>query len=244
MKELKRVDIVGSFLSVAWSMPLVFALQEAGELYPWKSATVIATLTLGAVLLLTFGFYEAWVTRRGRIDPTFPITLLVDGVVSMLLLCVFPVSFLGNKVSIWTSLLISLSRVMFTSGFIFYVAIIQIPQRFQIVNGRSSERSGILLLPMTIVTPTIATLAGSAVGKRPSICEYITLLGSVFILVGTILMGLLPTGYSIPSAQYGYQVILGIGLGLIMPPVLLILRLTVSQNRLGMCSYFISIALD
>jgi hypothetical protein len=88
---------------------------------------------------------------------------------------------------------------MFTSGFIFYVAIIQIPQRFQIVNGCSTELSGILLLPITIVTPTIATFTGSAIGKRPSLCEYITLLGSVFILVETILMGFAADRIQYPS---------------------------------------------
>ena len=123
---------------------------------------------------------------------------------------------------------------MMTSGFIFYVAIIEIPQRFQIVNDLSAEHSGILLLPMTIVTPVFATVAGAAAGKKPHLSEWITLGGSLLSLVATALMGSLPTGISIPTAQYGYQVLLGAGLGLIMPPIFLILRLTVPQVRLGM----------
>ena len=87
---LKRFDIIGGILSVAWSVPLIFALQEAGELYPWDSGPIIATLVLGLVLLLVFGLYEAWLTRHSRYEPTFPIVFLVDGTVSMIMLCVIP----------------------------------------------------------------------------------------------------------------------------------------------------------
>ncbi|PYH93320.1 hypothetical protein BO71DRAFT_441811 [Aspergillus ellipticus CBS 707.79] len=206
---LKRADVIGCTVSVIWSIPLIFALQEAESLCPWDSAPIIATLVLGLVPLLAFAVYETWLTNYSAYEPTFPVRFLVDGVVSTIMLA------------------------MFSSGVLLYVAIIEIPQRFQIVNGLSAECSGILLLPMTLVTPFSATAAGIIAGKKPRRSECLTLVGTTFSLVGTVLMGLLPTGYSVPEEQYAYQVILGVGLGLIMPSVFMILRLGISQERLG-----------
>ncbi|KAF2644251.1 hypothetical protein P280DRAFT_466911 [Massarina eburnea CBS 473.64] len=50
---------------------------------------------------------------------------------------------------------------MFLLGFPFYVMFIQLPQRFQGVNFTSAERAGILLLPVTLLTPVGAIIAGA-----------------------------------------------------------------------------------
>ncbi|PWY74483.1 MFS general substrate transporter [Aspergillus sclerotioniger CBS 115572] len=205
LNALKRADIVGCTLSVIWFIPLFFALQEAGSLYPWDSAPIIATLVLRLVLLFMFALYETRLMRCSVYEPTFPVRYLVDGVVSTIMLS------------------------MFSSGVLFYVAIIEIPQRFQIVNGLSAERSGILLLPMTIVTPFSATAAGIIAGKKPRLCEYLTLGGTALALVN----GSATYQSQHPSPQYGYQVILSLVLGLIMPSVFMILRMTISQAQLA-----------
>lgn len=56
--RLRRVDVIGGFLSLAWPILLVFALQEAGDLFPWRSGPVIGTLVGSAVGLLVFVLYE------------------------------------------------------------------------------------------------------------------------------------------------------------------------------------------
>ncbi|KAL9107656.1 MAG: hypothetical protein Q9227_007463 [Pyrenula ochraceoflavens] len=122
---------------------------------------------------------------------------------------------------------------MFATGSTFYVSIIQIPQRFQVVNSVSAERAGILMLPFTLMTPTFGSIAGWLGGKFPNHSAYIVAAGSVFTLVGIALLGTLPTGKAIPNEQYGYQVLLGIGQGLALPPIVLILRLEVIKGDLA-----------
>lgn len=67
---------------------LVFALEEAGQAYAWNSSQVIGTLAGSGVSLVSFGFYEIWVQRKGRQEPIFPVKFLKDPMLSLNILCV------------------------------------------------------------------------------------------------------------------------------------------------------------
>ncbi|XDG01194.1 hypothetical protein ABKA04_000809 [Annulohypoxylon sp. FPYF3050] len=118
-------------------------------------------------------------------------------------------------------------------GFTFYVPVIQIPQRFQYVNGQTATRAGILLLPLTLVSPTTAMIAGSLVGRHRLWAPGLTILGGCLNLVGITLMSTLPVDNAVPGAQFGYQVIIGMSLGLMTPTLLYILKIEVPEKEMA-----------
>lgn len=87
-QAFKRLDYVGSFLSICWLIPLLFALQEGGAYYAWDSSEVIGTLVGGIVTLIVFLAYEAWLPRRrdSAREPIFPIRFVRDPLQGLLLL--------------------------------------------------------------------------------------------------------------------------------------------------------------
>jgi fucose permease len=85
-ERVRSLDFAGGILSVAWPIPLIFALQEAGVSHPWSSSVIIGTLVAGVVLFLLFGLYEAWVTYKTPTDPIFPIHFLSNPSMALVLL--------------------------------------------------------------------------------------------------------------------------------------------------------------
>ncbi|KAH0294400.1 MFS general substrate transporter, partial [Aureobasidium sp. EXF-3399] len=65
---LKQIDFVGGLLSISGMILFMAGMQWGGYQYSWGSAHVLAPLILGAVLLVAFGFWEAY----GAKYPMFP----------------------------------------------------------------------------------------------------------------------------------------------------------------------------
>jgi hypothetical protein len=84
--SMKTMDIVGALLSLAWAIPLIFALQEGGERYEWNSGVIIGTLVTGGVMLVLFVLWEAWTYYRTGIDSIFPVHLLKRSVTVLIFL--------------------------------------------------------------------------------------------------------------------------------------------------------------
>ncbi|OCK80431.1 putative MSF multidrug transporter [Lepidopterella palustris CBS 459.81] len=208
MERLKKFDIIGGILSVGWPIPLLFALQEGGSQFAWNSSTIIGTLTGGALGLIVFGLYETWITYRTTKEPIFPIKFLKDPVIVLLM------------------------SGMFFLGFSFYAAIIELPQRFQAVNGTSAARAGILLLALTLATPVGAMIAGVVMGKVIA-AEYLLVIASAITILGGGLLSSLPVHHSISSAEYGFEVIMGLGLGFASPPYYFLLGTSIDRRDLA-----------
>lgn len=85
MKEmLSRIDWPGAVLLLAGSIILIFALQEGGARYPWRSAAIIACLIIAGLCWVAFGFWESLLTKNGakiRMIPIFPTRLIRSRVV-------------------------------------------------------------------------------------------------------------------------------------------------------------------
>ena len=84
----KGIDGLGAFLSLAWAIPLLFALQEGGSetKYAWSSGPIIGTIVTGCVVLVIFALWEVWVYAKKEREPIFPVGLLKELVVAMMLL--------------------------------------------------------------------------------------------------------------------------------------------------------------
>ena len=203
-ERLRGFDGVGGVLSVCWPIPLLFALQEAGVSYPWSSGVIIGTLVTAFVLLIIFGVYEAWASYKTKID------------------VIFPARFVTNPAS--ALLLFS----MFLLGMPFTTMFIQLPQRFQGVNFTSAERAGILLLPVSLLTPVGAMVGGTLVKKLAA--EYILLIAIAIVSVGTGLLSSLSIDSAILNETYGYEVITGFGLGLASTPYYVMLYSSVEEK--------------
>ncbi|KAH8193894.1 hypothetical protein TruAng_011941 [Truncatella angustata] len=101
----------------------------------------------------------------------------------------------------------------FFSGFAYLAIIIILPERFQIVNGDDSLMAGIHLLPQLGACAFGSFLAGAISSKRNNTA--ITLiLASSLQLIGVGLLSTLSNVLTAIEAQYGYQTIFGLGVGL------------------------------
>lgn len=208
--RFRGFDGIGGVLSVCWPIPLLFALQEAGVQYEWKSGVIIGTLVAGIILFILFGLYECVISYKTKIDAMLPLRLL------------------KNPSLAWQLLSVGLL------GMPMYVAFIQLPQRFQSVNFTSAERAGILLLPVSLLTPLGATVFGILFGKKimgtPIATEYLLLLSTVILSIGIGLLSSLPIDSHISNASYGYEIIVGFGIGFAGAPYFPLLYTCVEEK--------------
>lgn len=83
----RRVDFLGAFASLAASILLVFALEQAGVEYPWNSAAIIASFVLSSVGWVIFVSWERGLSVRNSVcEPMFPWRLACNRFVLGLLL--------------------------------------------------------------------------------------------------------------------------------------------------------------
>lgn len=122
----------------------------------------------------------------------------------------------------------NLTSSQFLLGMPFYVVFVQLPQRFQSVNFTSAERAGILLLPVTLMTPVGAMTAGLLAKKAPS--ELVLIMAVAIVLVGTGLLSSLPIYSTFWVGTYGYEVITGFGLGLASAPYFLLMGTSIPEK--------------
>ncbi|KAH6634688.1 major facilitator superfamily domain-containing protein [Chaetomium sp. MPI-SDFR-AT-0129] len=214
-KAWRRVDYLGAVSSLAASVLLVFALEQAGVAYPWDSAPVIAAFVLSGVLWIVFVVWERSVSLRGQkkekgvvCEPLFPWRLACDRFVLGLLLNAF------------------------LTGFPFMAAIITIPQRFQVVNGTNAIDAGIRMLPLLLCSPFATVFASVLLTKLRLPPLYVLLAGCGLQTLGVGLFSSLDPSHldNIPSYQYGYQVIMGCGFGLNLSTVLMMVPLVATQR--------------
>ena len=106
----------------------------------------------------------------------------------------------------------------------FYIAVINLPQRFQIVDRSSPVIAGVKLLPM-MISSAVGSVVGGGVNRSRNVTPFTLIIGSAFQLLGYGLMSSLGSSSPTPSRQYGFQVFLGLGFGIIMPSVTIIAQL-------------------
>ncbi|CAF9915301.1 MAG: hypothetical protein HETSPECPRED_002355 [Heterodermia speciosa] len=189
--QFSRVDFPGTALLLSATVFLVAALEEAGSRYEWKSPFIVAVL---AISLVSWALFLAWSRRttrtEGAQEPVFPWRLVQNRV---------RIGLLGN---------------MFLTGAPFTVAVIQIPLRFQAVNGLSPLQSGIRLLPFAILSPIGSGIAAGVTGKMKIPPVHVMLVGSAVQIVGFTLLSFSSTTSNISNAQYGYEAIAGFAVGI------------------------------
>ncbi|CAM1502261.1 Fc.00g042450.m01.CDS01 [Cosmosporella sp. VM-42] len=191
-RAFTSIDFIGSATLLTSSGFLVFAVQQAGsQTFAWNSPEIISALAISAVSWVVFVWWEVFLEAKQyrRIEPIFPIRLMLRRVYSAGLLV-----------------------TMFT-GFPYISLSIIIPERFQIVNRESVLLAGLHILPMLGACAVGSFLGGAISSKRNN--TSLTLFGaSALQLLGVGLMSMLTGVGASVKAQYGFQAILGLGVGL------------------------------
>ena len=86
-KAWRRIDFVGGIASLAASILLVFALEQAGVKYPWNSAPIIASFVLSGLGWVVFVGWQRGLSLRNSVcEPLFPWRLACNRFVLGLLL--------------------------------------------------------------------------------------------------------------------------------------------------------------
>ncbi|KND91015.1 putative MFS-type transporter [Tolypocladium ophioglossoides CBS 100239] len=207
----KRIDFLGAFISLAASILLVFALQQGGVAYPWSSGAIISVFVLSGLLWLGFIAWERQLSTWNTVcEPIFPLRLARNRFVLGLLL---------NG---------------FLTGFPFMAAIINIPQRLQTVNSTSAIGAGIRLLPLLLLSPVATSLSGLLISKLKVPPLYLLIVGGSLQAIGVGLFSSLDSSnLQIPSAQYGYQVIMGLGFGFNLSTILMMAPMVVKERDMA-----------
>lgn len=128
-------------------------------------------------------------------------------------------------------------RADFLAGVPFFVTIIQIPQRFQIVNGTSTVEAGVRMLPFILLVPISTAFASMSASKLKLPPIYLFAVGCILQSIGTGLMSTLPL--DIGPRNYGYETILGIGLGLNIGSVVIVTPNLIQGKDQCLYTYFL-----
>jgi MFS family permease len=69
MQQFKELDFIGIFLFIAGVILFLIGLSWGGTTYPWKSAAVLCTILIGALLLVAFVCYEGFFCKGQALMP-------------------------------------------------------------------------------------------------------------------------------------------------------------------------------
>ncbi|GLA48868.1 hypothetical protein AnigIFM63604_004452 [Aspergillus niger] len=195
---IRQVDFLGAFLVLAASVFIVAALQEVA---PKSTRTYLPANVALAI-----------------VDKS-----PVHGDYTVCLAC-FTRLMNGD---ILTSGLDILSGSL-TTGLSMTVSIVEIPQRFQVVNGSSPIGAGVKLLAFAVSVPAGMMFCSILTGRLPVPLVYVGIGGVIMQVVGFFLFSEIKPETHIWPGQFGYLVLSGLGTGLGVAVFYLMLPLVVA----------------
>ncbi|KAG8159567.1 hypothetical protein KVR01_010204 [Diaporthe batatas] len=131
-EKLKRIDVAGNCLLVASTVSVLIALTWAGSTYPWSSFRILVPLIIGLVDLVGFFFLEG---SKRIPEPVMPLRLFSNRTSAI----IYANTFIVSIMNYW----------------IFFF----LPLYFQAVQLSTPVRSGVQILPITLIA-----VPGAAVG--------------------------------------------------------------------------------
>lgn len=103
----------------------------------------------------------------------------------------------------------------------------------QIIHATSASQAGVSILPLLLVSSLASFVSASVLSKTVKWGWMILTIGAVLATLGAGLLVELPLSQHILARQYGYETILGLGLGIGMPAFLVLGRVEVADKDNG-----------
>lgn len=198
---LKAIDWFGSLSIIGLVLMLLLGLEFGGATVPWNSPRVICLIVFGALMSVAFIYSE----KRLAQYPLMPLKLFANR---------------SNA----ASLLLTLWHGMIYIGAEYYL-----PLYFQSVKGSSPLTSGLLVMPITTTEAITGILAGIIIHSTGRYLEIIYI-GVTFMTIGNGLYILLSPASTLAQIII-YQIVAGIGAGLLFQAPLIALQALVSQDE-------------
>jgi predicted MFS family arabinose efflux permease len=123
------------------------------------------------------------------------------------------------------------TAALFLIGVAMFGAIVFLPLFLQVVGGASATSSGLLLLPLMAGIVTSSVVVGRVI-SRTGRYKWYPVAGTALMTVALGLLATMDASTSRTTASW-YIVLLGVGLGTVMPVMILAVQNTVAQRDLG-----------
>ncbi|KAB8202449.1 major facilitator superfamily domain-containing protein [Aspergillus parasiticus] len=180
---LLQLDLLGAAILIGALICFLLDMQWGGTSKSWGSAEVVCLLVGWGLLMTLFGLVQWYQGERASLVPR----ILKQRVVAGVSLFIF-----------------------FLSGANFLLQY-YIPIYFQAIAGMSAARSGISNLPFIVLSSAFGAISGIAITRIGYYTIFLAT-GSIIFTIGAAFIYTLDIGS--PSSHYlGYQVMLGVGLG-------------------------------
>ncbi|KIW31441.1 uncharacterized protein PV07_03091 [Cladophialophora immunda] len=197
---VKAIDWAGSLSIVSVMVMVLLGLNFGGTAYPWDSPKVICLVAVGALMAVVFLFSESRLARH----PIMPLGLFRHK---------------SNAACL---------AIGFAQHFVINAAEYYLPLYFQSAKEASPLQSGLLLLPLIITEALTGIFAGLFIYRAGRYVELIWV-GVALLTVGNGLYIYLNATSPIGSIA-AFEVVAGLGAGLLFEPPLIALQALVSQD--------------
>jgi hypothetical protein len=212
--HIARFDLVGIVLFAGTACCIVMAISFGGALYAWNSGRIIALLVLATVFCILLCIQQGLCLFTNRADQFFPVHVFKSYEMCILFLQVA------------------------AGGASAMIPIFFIPLFFQFVKGDSSLEGGVRLLPYICFLIFGLLVNGAFMVKLKYYLPWFTI-GGIFMVTGSSLLYTVHLGTS-TSRIYGYTVLLGFGVGLILQTPFAVAQSKVPAFDLGHLTTFIT----
>ncbi|KUJ19543.1 MFS multidrug transporter-like protein [Mollisia scopiformis] len=207
LKTFQRIDFFGALLLLGASTLLVTAFQQAAVGVSFSSAKVVPLLVISGLMWIGFVIWQWFITtRRQNPEPVFPWRFLASRIV------------------------MGMTLNSFCAGALLVVCTIQIPQRYQTVNGDSAFAASTRLIAFSLVVPVGAMIGALLVGKTKIPPIFLVAAGGLLEIGGAVGLFMEPTENLIKGWEYGCQVLAAVGIGSINSILLLMIPYVVQER--------------
>ncbi|KAM0145728.1 hypothetical protein ACHAQE_011114 [Botrytis cinerea] len=214
-QQFGRVDFLGTGLLLCAAILLIVALEETGVDYNWNSGFIIAVLTISIISWISFFAWSWKITSwDGTREPIFPWRFVTSRTCAGLFI------------------------IVFLTGMPLTVALVQLPLRFQVVNGLSQLNAGVRLLPFLAFTPVGSMVTAGVEGKLKVPPLYMFIAASCLQIAAFTLLSFSPTDSHINHAQYGYQAMAAIAIGSSLASLTVMAPFMVEERDKCSCSTY------
>jgi hypothetical protein len=113
------------------------------------------------------------------------------------------------------------------------VTIVGLPQRIQIVNGQTATAAGVASMPL-LLSSAVGSAIGGAIMAKKNVTFYMLLISNICQAIGTGLLSSIGPSKDTPPRMYGFEVIMGFGMGLSIISLMIMGRLEFQVADQGM----------